>query len=331
MRPPFLYGDDASPMTSWDVRGSCASVAADAAHVRVPAAALPALADALTDAPAPPAWGFPHLRAAGVGAEAAASWTLLLSALNFCFWEDEPRWRVAGADGYMALAHALRRAWDWGLPVAQPSAWASWSVGDLAAVLRGDSGGPAAPPMLAERHAVAAELGAWLRDAYGGSGFAAVADAESAFGFASLLASSLRLFRDVAEYRGRRVPLLKRAQIAAHDCGLALGSSCPAGLRDRSGLTAFADYKLPQVLRAAGGFEYSPALAGTVDARVELASGSEEEVEIRACTVVAVDSLVALLHDRGRPVDAPLVDSLLWWRGQGLQTRPYHRVRTVWY
>ena len=80
------------------------------------------------------------------------------------------------------------------------------------------------------------------------------------------------------------------------------------------------------MLRAAGAFEYSPSLAATVDARVELAPGCEEEVEIRACTVVAVDRLAALLG-----VDAARVDSMLWWRGQGLPAQPYHRVRTIWY
>jgi hypothetical protein len=76
---------------------------------------------------------------------------------------------------------------------------------------------------------------------------------------------------------------------------------------------------------------YSPSLSATVDARVELAPGCDEEVEIRACTVVAVDRLASLLRERGRDVDAPAVDSLLWWRGQGLAAKPYHRVRTIWY
>jgi len=313
------------------VRPACAWVESVAAHVRIAAGGLRRLADSLADAGPTPAWGAPHLAVPDAPAEDVASWTLLLSALNFSFWEDEPRWRVSGADGYMALAHALRRAHDDGVPVARPSQWASWSVADLASVLRGDPGGPAAPPMLAERHAVAAEMGAWLRDAHGSSGLAALAAAASPPEFAQTLARTLRLFRDVAEYRGRRIPLLKRAQIAAHDCAAALGPACPPPLRDRSSLTAFADYKLPQVLRAAGALEYSPQLAATVDARVELVAGGEEEVEIRACTVVAVDRLVALLRERGRDVDAATVDSMLWWRGQGLRTQPYHRVRTIWY
>jgi len=317
------------PPRSYDVRSACAWVAGQASHVLVDQAALRSLAAELLAAPGPPVWGEPHL--VDAPAETVAGWTLLLSAVNFSFWQDEPRWRVAGADGYLAMAHALRRAHDAGVPVAEPSSWTRWSVEDLAAVLRGDPDGASLPPMLAERHAVAAELGAWIVGVYGGSALGALSAAPSAFGFAQTLAATLRGFRDVAEYRGRRVPLLKRAQIAAHDCGAALGSRAPEGLRDRSGLTAFADYKLPQVLRAAGVFEYTPSLAARVDAREELVAGREEEVEIRALTVACVDALVELLRAGGRDVDAPLVDGMLWWRGQGLRALPYHRVRTIWY
>jgi hypothetical protein len=215
--------------------------------------------------------------------------------------------------------------------VAQPAEYARWSVEELAGVLRGDPGGPATPPLLAERHAVAAELGAWLVEEHRGSALSPLLAAPSAVALAAALATRLRGFRDVALHRGEPVALLKRAQIAAHDCGLALGDDAPAGLRDRRGLTAFADYKVPQVLRAAGALVYAPELAAAVDSRTELAAGSEPEVEIRALTVVAVDRLAALLAERGRVLDPPAIDTLLWWRGQGLRQPPYHRCRTIWY
>ena len=325
MTPPI------GPPRRYEVRPACEWVASVAQHVGIDEGALEGLAAALARDPDPPPWGAPHLLAGEASDETVAGWTLLLSALNFCFWEDEPRWRVAGHDGYMALAYALRRAFDRGEPVARPSHWAAWTVDELSRVLRGDPGGSPLPPMVAERHAVAAELGAWVVEAHGGSGLACLGAAGSAQEFAQTLAATLRGFRDVSEYRGRRVPLLKRAQIAAHDCGAALGTHAPAGLRDRSGLTAFADYKVPQVLRAAGVLVYAPVLAATVDARRPLEAGSEPEVEIRALTVVAVDRLVALLGAGGRELDATQVDAMLWWRGQGMRARPYHRTRTIWY
>lgn len=48
-----------------------------------------------------------------------------------------------------------------------------------------------------------------------------------------------------------------------------------------------ADYRVPVVLRELGVLCYAPKLAAAVDAKRELAPGSQEEVEIRAVTVVS--------------------------------------------
>ena len=298
--------------------------------VEIDATALPRLAQTISAAPPPPPWGDPHL--VDAPAETVAGWTLLLSALNFCFWDDEPRWRVGGRDGYLALVIALRRAHDDGVPLADPRHWTRWSVDDLAAALRGDPGGPPAPPLLAERHAVARELGTWLVETHDASALSALARSGGAADFAATLAASLPGFRDVASWQGGEVAFLKRAQIAAADCAAALGGRAPAGLRDRTELTAFADYKVPQVLRHEGVLRYAPALADAVDSRCALSAGSEEEVAIRAATVVAVEALTAALRADGDPVCAADVDARLWWRGQEVAgMAPYHRVRTIWY
>ena len=51
-----------------------------------------------------------------------------------------------------------------------------------------------------------------------------------------------------------------------------------------------------------GILEYSPALASKIDEKVELTCGSEEELEIRACTIVAVERLQKALNARGLPL-----------------------------
>ncbi len=56
-------------------------------------------------------------------------------------------------------------------------------------------------------------------------------------------------------------------------------------------LTAFADYKLPQVLRELGIISYDRRLASRIDAMESLRAGCEEEVEIRAMTVWAAEQL----------------------------------------
>ena len=86
-------------------------------------------------------------------------------------------------------------------------------------------------------------------------------------------------------------------------------------------------------LRAHGVLAYASALATKVDRRIPLDSGSDEEIEIRALSVVAVDELVARLRNHGLDWDAARVDEQLWWRSQTHRERdlPYHRTRTIWY
>ena len=98
--------------------------------------------------------------------------------------------------------------------------------------------------------------------------------------------------------------------------------------RNIDALTAFADYKIPQVLRELGILEYSTTLAQKVDSRIELAPGSEEEVEIRAGTIIAVEDIRQATSGNLTAAD---IDHYLWLAGQRTHARPYHRTRTIAY
>jgi hypothetical protein len=87
------------------------------------------------------------------------------------------------------------------------------------------------------------------------------------------------------------------------------------------------------VLRCEGALVYDAALAARIDEEKLVEAGSEQEVEIRACGVHAVECLVALLGARGAPTTAHHLDHVLWDRGQEprYKTRPRHRARSVFY
>jgi hypothetical protein len=60
----------------------------------------------------------------------------------------------------------------------------------------------------------------------------------------------------------------------------------------------FADYRVPQTLRLVGIFEYSPELAQKIDDdQSELPYSCKEEVEIRACTVIAVEKIINKIRE----------------------------------
>lgn len=314
---------------------ACRFVTENASHVRLDEARLQALAQQwVTDPFAVPAWD-DEIHWRGTEAE-TAGYILLLDALNFCFWADpgQPRWRVDYRgkvwNGYKALSVALARALDEGLPLVSPEYLARLDKAELAHILRGEG----QIPMLDERLRHAREVGTQLLSLYSGDVRNLLARSEgSARTLTRLIARDFPCFHDVSQYKGRVVPLYKRAQITVVDLAGSLGFAGLGAFADLHELTAFADYKIPQVLRALGVMVYAPDLARRVDAQELLAPGSEEEVEIRAVMVWAVERLREALAAGGRPLKAYEVDWFLWNVGQQPlpDERPYHRTRTVFY
>jgi hypothetical protein len=159
----------------------------------------------------------------------------------------------------------------------------------------------------------------------------------SAVRLVSIVAEQFRSFHDVARYGGRAIPILKRAQILAIDLAGTFSFERWGKFNDLHLLTAFADYKLPQILRAWGILHYEPSLAERVDARRPIPAGDPSEVEIRTSTIVAVERLRQALNARiedGRPpYKAYEIDWALWdaAQDQSLAMAPYHRTRTIYY
>jgi hypothetical protein len=141
-------------------------------------------------------------------------------------------------------------------------------------------------------------------------------------------------FRDVAiGPDGFPVHFFKRAQILIADLAGSLAGTDLGTFHDRHLLTAFADYKVPQVLRGLGILVYDGALATRIARHELLSAGSAEELEIRAATIWACELIRQALDAAGTPLTAQEIDWLLWTTGQDLPetTEPYHRTLTPFY
>lgn len=263
---------------------------------------------ALRDRPVP-AWdGRRHF--SGDRARTIA-YILVLDATNFCFW--------GGPGGYWKLAEGIRDAYRAGDELSDPASLERITAAGLARIT-GEL------PLMEERADSLRRLGALVRSEHGGD-FAGLVAGSAALTAAGL-AERLDSFRDIGSHRGMRVPLLKRAQIAAAD----LAGAGLAEFDDLADLTCFADYKLPQVLRELGALEYAEPLARRIDDWQELQSGEEAEIEIRAATVTSVERLRDELEREGRDLCSFEVDWMLWALSQELYPmRPHPRVRTVFY
>lgn len=125
----------------------------------------------------------------------------------------------------------------------------------------------------------------------------------------------------------------KRAQIFVADVWGAFGGAGPGAFRDMERLTMFADYRVPAQLRAMGVLRYSPPLAGAVDAGRELPAGGEEEVEIRAATVRAVELMRGALAASVPGITSVTLDWWLWEAGEAGRDAqsPHHRTLGPYY
>ena len=325
------------------VLSSTAPVAGGAAFVRLDSAAAQAFAAAHADAPMP-RHAEERLHCTFLDPRPFLNYLLALEALNFCFWDGEPRWRVdylgERHDGYWALAAALHRAIaEDGLRLWEAGVLARMDEAELKRLLRG-SGRP--PPLLAERAAHLREAGRVLEERWGGE-FANLVEscAGEAPALVKAIVAEFPSFRDEAVWHGQPVLFYKRAQICAADLARMLPQDPLGRLKGLERLTAFADYKVPQVMRKAGILLPNPELAEKIDRGEELPAGGPEEVELRAATIWGCEwiarALAGLTPEAKPPPGAADVDYLLWSAGQGSAGEesaglpPYHRTRTIYY
>lgn len=270
------------------------------------------------------------------GTEDSVRWIFVLDVLNHCFWpeKDEEPWTVTyrGEDysGYWGLAASLKAALEKGIPLTDSSYLANISLSELREVFSGKG----LIPLLEARLFNLREAGRILCSQWDGDIIHLLEKGRgSAVQTVLKVVSSFPSFRDEAQYRGRNIIFWKRAQLFVSDLNVAFSGKDWGNFHDLHVLSAFADYKLPQVLRHLRVISYCPELEGRVDRRENIEPSSEEEIEIRAMTIWAVEEFKAVFRNAGKAVNSSQIDGWLWRLGQlqPFRGKPYHRCRTIFY
>lgn len=122
-------------------------------------------------------------------------------------------------------------------------------------------------------------------------------------------------------------PFLKKAQLFL---GLLTTNMARRGTHYPPYLTAYSDYRIPQVLRHLGVLDYAPALAAKVDSGTLLESGSPEELAIRAATLLACAELAAASDLSDMEIDSWLFEKSREASFQ-INAKPFHLTRTTHY
>lgn len=257
----------------------------------------------------------------------------LQTGCNFCFWAEtgQPKWQIEWqgreVSGGFGMITAFTRALAERPQILEAKYLAKISREDVADLFRSNNGTEI--PLMKERWENLREAGQILQQRYKGQFINAVEVANhDAVQLAQLLYDHFPSYRDVAILDGQEVKFLKRAQICGNDLASLNKSGKQSLIKNWEQLTAFADYKIPQVLRAAGVLVYTKKLADMTDDQVLLPPGSREEVEIRSATVWGVE----LLRQKLGQYSASEIDNAIWHLSQGVtDLAPYHRTRTIFY
>jgi len=249
----------------------------------------------------------------------------VMDSLNFCFWPTE------GLE-YDTLAMSLKTVLE-----SDNNAFSSENLINMDDSKLQSWFPTFKLPLISERVARLREVGEALQN-FDGLAANMVSHADgSAVKLVQLILQYCTGFRDTSIYKGQLVHFYKRAQILVGDIWAAYGRPTTRDHRysfqDMDQLTMFADYRVPQILRKFDILQYSDVLSAKIDRKEEIPSGSEEELEIRACTVIAVERLQQAFKKLGQSILVLELDWLLWQQGEQIKDEipPHHRTLTIYY
>ncbi len=275
---------------------------------------------------------------------------IILDSLNFCFWQrnEKERWFIIYNRqkyyGYFGLALALKLFFENNPEKADLKYFSKVSFRDFVSIL----GGGKNLLLLKKRWQIARMVSRKIIDQYGDSEKFILSAHHKLSELVPKISSELFSFNDVVHYRGKKVYILKRAQILPADIWGAFDGKGIGYFEDLEYLTAFADYKLPQILNYWGILEYSPKLLKKVKNKTLIKKDSTEEIEIRSCTIWAVEYLKKELEKLGHKFFSFQIDWILWNKSQSFNklrtgyergrmdqeiriSTPYHLTKTFYY
>lgn len=314
------------------IRESCASVAGKAQSVRIRAEAIADYAAALPleQLASPQLDANAHYLE---DPEGAVAFFVTLDTINFGSGYFPHILKRDAMSGYFTIATALAEHYRANGPIPADKL-ANITALDCATLFGQEMANPHGAELMLLFATALNDLGMLLMNNYDCSFTRMIETADGRAANLIRLLVQMRFYKDVQDYNGQSVAFFKRAQLLAADLALALDGKNLGAFTDLDELTIFADNLVPHVLRVDGILEYDPALAAHIDAGELIPRGSNEEIEIRACALHAVELIAAELARQARRVSPMRLDYLLWNRGQApfyKKDKPRHRTRTVYY
>lgn len=276
-------------------------------------------------------------------------WLFLLDTLNFCFWSDtqEDLFTVhylgKSWTGYRAMCAALSRAVKNGVPIYKPSYYSTITMSQLKGIFYSHNNTEI--PQLSLRLHNLHEAANILNKKFRGEVLELLQQSnKSAQKLLKILVENFPSYCDISVYRGQKVSFLKRAQIFVADVWSRFGGTGYGEFKDIDTLTMFADYRVPQSLVYLEILHYTEALMETLKKGKHIERDSNEEIEIRGCSIWGVELIRQKLSEifasnlenkSSTSVNSCMIDFFLWnyakTHPHDMMSVPIHKTLTVFY
>ncbi|KAL9642058.1 hypothetical protein ABK040_004107 [Willaertia magna] len=276
--------------------------------------------------------------------ELTCQYIMVLSSCNFCFWPFNDKYLPNDEFEYHHFASSLRdvllndsTAFDAKnlQTISEEKLINEWFKGKQI-------------PLVGERVRLIREVGFTLEKYFNGKAYELInQSSKSVKNLVDLVTRYFPGFRDSCIYSptGQQIHFYKRAQIFCADIYGCFNGKGIGEFTDVDQLTMFADYRVPQILSSDYYLKTNGEDAGSIlvyseelDKKLEkfeiFEYSSQMEVEIRACTVQAVELLRDYLYQKhGIKCLSIEIDWLLWQIGEAnrLVIKPHHRTLSIFY
>ena len=261
------------------------------------------------------------------------AFNFIFNAINFSYW-GKPKWTIKyqdkELDGSWAMIGSIHRAIEENFDILNSEYLMNISEEDFSHIFRGNI----KVPLFNERLEILRKLGkiifSDLDNDFENVLIESNYDSEKLL---DMITSKFDFFNDYAMYKNKKIHFHKRAQLLIGDIYELLHEFQNETIKNINFLTAFADYKIPQILRKLNVLKYSEELENLIDNKTELEFGNPMEVEIRANMIWAIELLKKEINKNFPDINSMDIDHYLWILSQEKKKddKPYHLTRTIYY
>lgn len=278
-------------------------------------------------------WSSAHFPIDKANLETVIKYTIIIDTLNYCFWPNDPF-------EYIDLAQNLYQSL-----FTKPEMYTIENLSKITKEELRDNIFKCDFNLLEERVRMIREVFTIIKLSFNSSCTEFIKRGEqNAPKLVKEILDNFVCYRDTAIYEGEQVFFYKRAQILVCDLYIAyldliekVGKNEENKILDFSEtigeITTFADYIVPQILRAKGIIKYNEELSKTIDNKVQILNGSVYEIELRAASIISVELLKEEFMKFGKKYHSFDIDVFLWQEGERNKEKilPHHRTLSIFY